>query len=71
MNVNTYNDFTVIKRKPIGVELVGLFHQYLNFSRIKDIAGIFAVALSSKAMEIQGKSNKKNLSLNKLYFLLV
>ena len=60
-----------IKRKPIGVEFVGIFHQYLNFCRIKYIAAIFAVALSSKAMEIQGKSNKKNLSLNKLYFLLV
>ena len=71
MSMNTYNDFTVIKRKPISIELVGIFHQYLNLYRIKYIAAIFAVALSSKAMEIQGKSNKKNLSLNKLYFLLV
>ena len=59
MNMNTYNNFTVIKRKPIGVELVGIFHQYLNLYRIKYIAAIFAVALSSKAMEIQENQTKR------------
>ena len=59
MNMNTYNNFTVIKRKPIGVELVGIFRQYLNIYRIKYIAAIFAVALSSKAMEIQENQTKR------------
>ena len=57
--MNTYNYFTVIIRKPIGVELVGIFHQSPNFYRIKYIAAIFAVALSSKAMEIQENQTKR------------
>ena len=59
MSMNTYNDFTVIKRKPISIELVGIFHQYLNLYRIKYITVIFAVALSSKAMEIQENQTKR------------
>ena len=43
----------------MGVELVGIFHQSPNFYRIKYIAAIFAVALSSKAMEIQENQTKR------------
>ena len=57
----------IVKRKPIGVEFVGIFHQYLNFCRIKYIS-YFCSGTFIKGNGDSGKIKQKEFKLEQTLF---